>query len=270
MVKAKEFGLAPNIVEKDYVLSWVLAGISLHELFSDTWIFKGGTCLKKCYFEHYRFSEDLDYTLIDSVHLSKQYLELEFKKIIKWIYDHSGIKIPLISFEEYLNLQGKLSIEGKLEYQGPMQRRSNSPKIKLDLTCDELLVFPPERRIVYHSYSDIGVGALQVSTYCVEEIFSEKIRALAQRLRPRDLYDVINLYVDTRWAPDKNKVFDALKKKCEYKGIDLPTMDVLNALPAKQELINGWEEMLAYQLSNLAPYDNYWEKLPAVFEWIYG
>jgi hypothetical protein len=62
---SREFNLAPNIVEKDYVLGWVLAGISNHEELGSNWVFKGGTYLKKCYFETYRFSEDLDFTIID-------------------------------------------------------------------------------------------------------------------------------------------------------------------------------------------------------------
>lgn len=37
-------------------------------------MFKGGTCLKKCYFETYRFSEDLDFTLQDVEHLDKAFL----------------------------------------------------------------------------------------------------------------------------------------------------------------------------------------------------
>jgi predicted nucleotidyltransferase component of viral defense system len=60
---ANEFGLEARIVEKDYVLGWVLAGISRDPVMSETWIFKGGTCLKKCFFETYRFSEDLDFTI---------------------------------------------------------------------------------------------------------------------------------------------------------------------------------------------------------------
>ena len=63
---AREFSLRPDIVEKDYALGWLLAGIGQHPDTSATWIFKGGTCLKKCYFETYRFSEDLDFTLLAS------------------------------------------------------------------------------------------------------------------------------------------------------------------------------------------------------------
>ena len=42
-------GLLPQVVEKDYVLGWVLAGIYRQTALAESWIFKGGTCLKKCY-----------------------------------------------------------------------------------------------------------------------------------------------------------------------------------------------------------------------------
>jgi predicted nucleotidyltransferase component of viral defense system len=71
---ASTFQLLPNIVEKDYVLGWLLAGINAHPEISESWVFKGGTCLKKCYFETYRFSEDLDFTLSEESHLNEDFL----------------------------------------------------------------------------------------------------------------------------------------------------------------------------------------------------
>jgi len=71
---ATKLNLRPDVLEKDFVLGWVLAGIYAHEKLKDTWVFKGGTCLKKCYFETYRFSEDLDFTLTDSNHLDEAFL----------------------------------------------------------------------------------------------------------------------------------------------------------------------------------------------------
>ena len=53
-----------DVVEKDYVLGWLLWGIGASESLGDSWVFKGGTCLKKCYIETYRFSEDLDFTVL--------------------------------------------------------------------------------------------------------------------------------------------------------------------------------------------------------------
>jgi predicted nucleotidyltransferase component of viral defense system len=46
--RAAEWHLRPEVVEKDYVLGWVLAAIGAHPQLRESWIFKGGTCLKKC------------------------------------------------------------------------------------------------------------------------------------------------------------------------------------------------------------------------------
>ena len=64
--KAREFGVRDQQIEKDYILSWILQGISQHQELSKAIVFKGGTVLKKVYFEDYRFSEDLDYTLLNN------------------------------------------------------------------------------------------------------------------------------------------------------------------------------------------------------------
>jgi predicted nucleotidyltransferase component of viral defense system len=68
LLTANAANLLPTTIEKDYVLGWVLHGIAQHPKLSE-WIFKGGTCLKKCYFETYRFSDDLDFTVpADSIY----------------------------------------------------------------------------------------------------------------------------------------------------------------------------------------------------------
>ena len=76
---AGELGLTPRVVEKDYVLGWVLAGIARDDELSRAWLFKGGTCLKKCFFETYRFSEDLDFTVTEPAQLDRDFLIARFK-----------------------------------------------------------------------------------------------------------------------------------------------------------------------------------------------
>ena len=70
---AQECRLTANMIEKDYVLNWILFGIAHSPILKDKWIFKGGTCLKKCYFQRYRFSEDLDYTILDKEHIHAKF-----------------------------------------------------------------------------------------------------------------------------------------------------------------------------------------------------
>jgi len=60
-----EWNLRADIIEKDYVLGWMLNSIATDSDLSETWVFKGGTCLRKCFFETYRLSEDLDFTIVD-------------------------------------------------------------------------------------------------------------------------------------------------------------------------------------------------------------
>ena len=62
-------------IEKDYVLTWLLWGIAQSELLYKSLIFKGGTVLKKAYFPDYRFSEDLDFTLINAALTDMQIIE---------------------------------------------------------------------------------------------------------------------------------------------------------------------------------------------------
>ncbi len=133
---SREFGLGPQVIEKDYVLGWVLAGINNNASLQDTWVFKGGTCLKKCFFETYRFSEDLDFTIKDSGHIDQDFLIRTFSEVVGWVYDETGIEIPAdrLRFDTYVNPRGKTVVEGRIYYRGPLQRRGDMARIKLDIS----------------------------------------------------------------------------------------------------------------------------------------
>ena len=57
-------GIPWEVLERDYLLSWVLAGISQIPVLEDSPVLRGGTALRKCYFGDYRFSEDLDFSAV--------------------------------------------------------------------------------------------------------------------------------------------------------------------------------------------------------------
>jgi predicted nucleotidyltransferase component of viral defense system len=269
---SREFGLTTNVIEKDYVIGWVLAGISNRPELASSWMFKGGTCLKKCYFETYRFSEDLDFTLTNSDHFNVDFLVNAFHEISEWLYETTGIEIPkdTIRFEIYENPRGGISAEGRISYRGPLQRRGDPARIKLDLTIDEVLVLDSTLREVHHPYSDRPADGIHIQCYAFEEVFAEKIRALAERERPRDLYDVVHLYRHDELKPDRALVLSTLKEKCTFKGLSVPTMKALENRPERAELESEWENMLAHQLSVLPPFEQFWRELPAVFEWMHG
>src|SRR5450755_1733882 len=113
----------------------MLAGIYTHEELAEKWIFKGGTCLKKCFFETYRFSEDLDFTLRDEAGLDEAFLRRVLGEVVEWVSDESGLTIPAdqLAFDIYENPRGRRSCQGKVGYRGPVSPTSGSggwPKIK--------------------------------------------------------------------------------------------------------------------------------------------
>ena len=127
-----------------------------------------------------------------------------FREIGEWIYEQVGIEIPeeLQEFEFFSNPRSTVSCQGKLSYRGPIAPRSGGlPRVRLDLTADELLVLPPTERTIFHEYSDAPDEGITVRCYAYEEAFGEKTCALGERARPRDLYDVINLYRNAEARP---------------------------------------------------------------------
>jgi predicted nucleotidyltransferase component of viral defense system len=266
---ASSYSLQPNIVEKDYVLGWILAGIYAHEELAETWIFKGGTCLKKCYFETYRFSEDLDFTLRNEEHLGEELLRQIFEGVVAWVTEQSGLNIPADQFEFdlYDNPRGRPNCQGKIAYRGPVSPTSGGwPKIKLDLTADERLVLPAVRREVFHPYSDRPEGGIWANCYAYEEAFGEKLRALGERTRPRDLYDVVNLYRHTDSRLSATVLLDVLRQKCAHKTISVPTFQML--VPHRPALEGMWADMLSHQLPALPPLNDFWDALPEIFNWM--
>jgi len=82
--KARATGVRDQQIEKDYILSWILKGIAQHAILSKVIVFKGGTVLKKIYFEDYRFSEDLDFTLINNEISNEQIFVCTNFYVIPW------------------------------------------------------------------------------------------------------------------------------------------------------------------------------------------
>jgi predicted nucleotidyltransferase component of viral defense system len=115
--RASEWGLTEEIVEKDYVLGWLLWGIGSDPTLREHWIFKGGTCLKKCFVETYRFSEDLDFTVRDGGPLEPDDLLPILRNLLDTVEQETGI--TLMSREPRVKMRpdGR-SAEGRIYYIG--------------------------------------------------------------------------------------------------------------------------------------------------------
>lgn len=268
---ATELSLRPDTVEKDYVLGWMLWGIHNHPKIS-AWAFKGGTSLKKCHFETFRFSEDLDFTLTEASHLSVDFLKQVFIEISDLISEETGIEFfsDRFAFKVIDKEQGALSAHGKIHYNGPLRRTQGVATIKLDLTNDEVLVLETVKLDVHHPYTDNPDDGIKASCYAFEEVIAEKIRALAQRARPRDLYDVVHFYRNREMIENPKLVYEVLEKKCKFKKLGIPTFEDIKQHKKLDELQPQWANMLAHQLPTLPPLESFWSELPAFFDWLSG
>jgi uncharacterized protein len=100
--KARAVGVRDQQIEKDYIFSWILYGIAKQEQLSNEIVFKGGTVLKKVYFENYRFSEDLDFTLLradtstGSALVSSEQIFSWFNEIFEFVKEEANIPLQII------------------------------------------------------------------------------------------------------------------------------------------------------------------------------
>jgi predicted nucleotidyltransferase component of viral defense system len=268
--RVREWGLRHGVVEKDYVLGWLLWGIGSHPVLGQTWIFKGGTCLKKCYIETYRFSEDLDFTVAEGGPIDPHDVAPLIDEVLEAVAEASGIEFS----DRRPALKGRNqpgSVEGRVYYRGPLATPSVA-SVKLDLTATEMLVREPERRPIAHPYSpdEVLPEPADVACYCFEEVFAEKLRAMGQRSRPRDLYDIVNLYRRDDLRVRRDDIHAILVEKCAHKGIGVPTLTSVQASGLVPELESEWENMLGHQLPALPPFEQFWDALGDLFGWLAG
>ena len=266
-----EWSLRADVIEKDYMLGWMLAAIAAAPDLSETWVFKGGTCLRKCFYETYRFSEDLDFTVIEGGPEAPEDLLPIFEGVRDWLRDQSGLEIEVDAnaFVRRQNRRGNPTTQGRIAYRGP-SNPPTLPKVKIDLTSDEVFVGPSVRRPILHLYSDADELKGEVQAYSIVELLAEKTRALAERCRPRDLYDVVNVHRHPELLGDPTLVAAVLEEKCAYVEIPVPNAASIKTSPYRDELDQEWDNMLGHQLPHLPPVAEFWAEIDSIFEWLAG
>jgi predicted nucleotidyltransferase component of viral defense system len=258
--RAAEWGMTEEVVEQDYVLGWLLWAIGTDPTLGQRWVFKGGTCVKKCYVETYRFCDDLEFTVLPGGPFRPCEVKPLLLRILSRITEASGIE-----FSTPCLLPG----QGNVSYLGPC-RAPRPARVDLALSADERVVRSPVAAKVAHPYPDTFPSEATIRCYSFDELFAELIRALAQRGRPRDLYDVINLFrrSDLRIYPEA--IRSALHENCAANASEVPTAERLADSPLLVELEAEWEKTLGQQLPALPPLEPVLEELPILFAWIDG
>jgi predicted nucleotidyltransferase component of viral defense system len=189
IINRKSLRYPLHIAEKDYFLALVMQIIEASST-GKTLIFKGGTALHHCYLDQYRFSEDLDFSS------KKTPLSLEEVRKIFDNIDYLSVK------KDYLS-HATIKIE-KLQYAGPLVQ-PNSLKVEIDFLQNVLL---PPQAMTYHNVWGVD---FTVQVMDVKEICAEKIRAMSDRARYRDFYDIFLLL--EKYQLDLDEVVSYVRQK---------------------------------------------------------
>lgn len=243
--KAREVGVRDQQIEKDYVLSWILQGIAQHEKLSEVIVFKGGTVLKKVYFDDYRFSEDLDFTLLDNT-ITNEQIFTWFTEIFNYIKENANIPLSIIDNNEHEDS----GINFYIGYVGPLGGTGNNKRVKVDISRSETLVFAPVLKDVYINYSDLQNH--QLLCYSLEEVLVEKMRCVMQRMQARDFYDL--WYLLEEHGMDIDFYGKEFGKKCESKG--LKSIDFPRKIEDRLPQYKGrWNNSLNEQIKDLPDFE---------------
>ncbi len=225
----KRLGIPWEVLERDYVLSWLLAGVSRVDALQDTLVFKGGSALKKCFFGDYRFSEDLDFSGMGNFPTGDEMEEaiLEACEMATSLLDeYAPVEILCERYTErepHPGGQEAFIIRARLPWHPAPQTR-----IMVETAVDEKILKPVQKRSIIHEYGE--PLEVQVHVYALEEIVAEKLRAILQhmemlqergwsRSRARDYYDlwrVLSAYQDQLQLSDFSSFLYA---KCTIRNV---------------------------------------------------
>jgi predicted nucleotidyltransferase component of viral defense system len=243
--KARAVGVRDQQIEKDYMLSWILQGVSKHAALSKAIVFKGGTVLKKVYFKGYRFSEDLDFTLLDDSVSNKQFF-VWFKETFEYIKEEANIPLEIMGNNEHQD--GGINFH--ISYIGPLGGLGANKKVKVDISRSEKLVFKPVLKDIFIDYTDQEKH--QLHCYSLEEVLVEKLRSVMQRMQARDFYDI--WYLLEIHKMDIDFYISEFKQKCKNKAI-VPTEFHTKLLQRLPQYKGRWQKSMADQIQDLPDFE---------------
>ncbi len=260
----KRLGLPWEVLERDYLLSWVLAAITEVDHLRGTLVFKGGTALRKCYFGDYRFSEDLDFTAVGPIPTGaamESAMREACARAVKLLDPYAPVEIvcePHVERDPHPGGQEAFDIRARF----PWHRRPQT-NVMVEVAVDERLLKPSVRRSVIHDYGE--PFETQVAVYSLEEIVAEKLRAILQHLRAlerrgwvrsraRDYYDLWRVLGAYRGRLDLSGFPSFLREKCAIRGVTFSGPDSFFPEAMLAIVERTWKQWLGPLVPELPPY----------------
>jgi predicted nucleotidyltransferase component of viral defense system len=212
--KAKELGLTPHEVEKDYIYGWLLNTIYSRSGLGSLLILKGGNCLRKAYLQNTRFSKDLDFSAWNAI--DQNFLAHELSRVCIDVEEQTGVhfftnktavknKDPRISFDV---------LEARLYFKGFYGEENLSLKAQIDVTQSDSIYLPVQQRRLIHPYSDFDRCNSTIRAQKIEEVLASKLVAMLARSKAVDLFDLfISIFLKNEFAINRREIISTFLKK---------------------------------------------------------
>lgn len=256
--KADELGVHAANVQRDYVFGWLLSGIYRAEnLLQPHLILKGGNCFRKAYFEHARFSNDLDFST--QTELNVELLLRGLKQACEFARDKSGV--------EFLVDEGRVSekrladseshiYEARIYFKSFYGEEDARIRIDLDVKEYDRIFLPIQTRRLIHSYSDAGLCQGEIRCHKLEELLASKLKALLQRRHSPDLYDFVHaVFFQKTLNISRREVLSTFLRQTIYEPEPMIARSLLLELPF-QAIRAFWTEYLVCPRLSLFTFDD--------------
>ena len=267
----QRLGIPWEVLERDYLLSWVLAGISRVPALHQTLVFKGGTSLKKCYFGDYRFSEDLDFSGLDDVpkgEAMERLVRESCQAAVLLLGEYAPVEVACERYTEgepHPEGQEAFSIRARLPWHSRLHTR-----VMVEVTVDEPILWPVENRGVIHEYDEPLEAKVQV--YSLEEVVAEKLRAILQhsatlsrrgwsRSRARDYYDIWRVLGTYKDKMDLTGFESLLRQKCAVRDVGFGGAEDFFHQPMLGYVAGTWDQSLGLLVPGLPTFETVIEEL---------
>jgi hypothetical protein len=224
-------------LEKDYLLTLLL--YEIYNEFNDELIFNGGTSLKYFYNLN-RFSEYLDFSYLDE----NKSLNSIYSKMNR-VFKHFNLQYDIIK-SEHRGHKAEDSVVGinfELTIKGPLfNKLKHMENIEIDISLRNDVISPPDIKYLVPAYTDIPTFPVPVMN--LNEILSEKVAAITERDRVRDIYDLYFLIKFHNLNPD----IILINQKFEMRGNKFNRTDFLDIV--SNELNSAkWKSELSFLIN---------------------
>jgi predicted nucleotidyltransferase component of viral defense system len=206
-----------EFVEQDLILSRLLIELYSSKIITENLAFRGGTALHKLFLKiPYRYSEDLDFVQIKPGDIG--IILTEIRKILKIIFT------TLPKYRKSIN-------NNTLVYSYYAENPPNPKmKIKIEINTREHFAVDGIKNLKLECKSDWFTGSADIVTFSTEELLATKLRALYQRRKGRDLFD---LWIARELKPKFEKTVKILKAYLDNENLSITKKEFLDNLNSK-------------------------------------